>query len=62
MLWLIFLILALLLLWLCSPSRIGSESLIISPGYANRLEVVAHIPKTFGGTDANFRKDPRFAV
>jgi len=39
----------------------GQEHLM-SPGYANRQEVSVNLDKTYGGTDSQFSKDPRFAV
>ena len=35
---------------------------LISPGYSNRFEIHTDINKTFGGTDAYFKQDPRFGV
>jgi len=35
---------------------------IMSPGYVNRMDVSAHINQTYGGTDAQVSKDPRFGV
>lgn len=35
---------------------------LTSPGYSNRFNISANIPNTYGGTNANFTKDPRFSV
>lgn len=40
----------------------GKSEHFSSPGYANRMDVTAFIDKTYGGTDSEFKKDPRFGI
>lgn len=35
---------------------------LLSPGYSNRQDVEVHLDKTYGGSDAQFKKDPRFGI
>lgn len=46
----------------CNCKQPTTTEKFASPGYANRIATDTNINQTYGGSDKQFKKDPRFGI